>query len=93
MSDTQSMLRAAALQSVPIEIRVSVGRTRPLLRDVMDLAPDAVLALDTRIDDPVALYVGDKMIAEGELVELDGDRAGQLAVRVIRLAEGGHATQ
>lgn len=82
--------RAAALQGVPIEIRVSVGRARPLLRDVMALAPDAVLPLDTRIEDPVALYVGDRMIAEGELVELEGERAGQLAVRITRLGEDGH---
>ena len=81
----------AALQGVPIEIRVSVGRARPLLREVMTLSPDAVLPLDTRIEDPVTLHVGDRMIAEGELVELEGDRAGQLAVRVTRLAEGGHA--
>ena len=91
MSDPQSLLRAAALQAVPIEIRVSVGRARPLLREVMDLAPEAVLALDSRIEDPVALYVGDRMIAEGELVELDGAQAGQLAVRIIRLVEAGHA--
>ena len=91
MSDPQSLLRAAALQAVPIEIRVSVGRARPLLRDVMTLGPDAVLPLDRRVEDPVVLYVGDRVIAEGELVELDGERAGQLAVRVTRLAEGGHA--
>jgi flagellar motor switch protein FliN/FliY len=91
MSDPAASLRSAALQSVPIEIRVSVGRARPLLREVMDLSPDAILALDTRVEDPVTLYVGDRMIAEGELVELDGDRAGQLAVRITRLAEGGHA--
>jgi flagellar motor switch protein FliN/FliY len=90
MSDPNALLRAAALQAVPIEIRVSVGRARPLLRDVMDLAPEAVLTLDSRIEDPVTLYVGDRMIAEGELVELEGERAGQLAVRVTRLAEGGH---
>ncbi|WP_284267040.1 FliM/FliN family flagellar motor C-terminal domain-containing protein [Roseicyclus amphidinii] len=80
----------AALQGVPIEIRVSVGRARPLLRDVMALAPDAVLPLDSRIEDPVALYVGDRMIAEGELVELEGERAGQLAVRVTRLGGDGN---
>ena len=90
MPDPHATLRAAALQAVPIEIRVTVGRARPLLREVMDLAPDAVLALDTRVEDPVALYVGDRLIAEGELVELDGDRAGQLAVRVTRLAGDGH---
>jgi flagellar motor switch protein FliN/FliY len=90
MPDPHATLRAAALQAVPIEIRVTVGRARPLLREVMDLVPDAVLALDTRVEDPVALYVGDRLIAEGELVELDGDRAGQLAVRVTRLAGDGH---
>lgn len=90
MSDPNALLRAAALQAVPIEIRVSVGRARPLLRDVMELAPEAVLTLDSRVEDPVMLYVGDRMIAEGELVELEGERAGQLAVRVTRLTEGGH---
>jgi flagellar motor switch protein FliN/FliY len=48
------------------------------------------LPLDRRIEDPVALYVGERMIAEGELVELEGERAGQLAVRVTRLTEAGH---
>ena len=65
MSEPNTLLRAAALQSVPIEIRVSVGRARPLLRDVMELAPEALLTLDSRVEDPVALYVGDRMIAEG----------------------------
>ena len=90
MSDPNKMLRAGALQAVPIEIRVSVGRARPLLRDIMALTPEAVLPLDSRVEDPVALYVGDRIIAEGELVELEGERAGQLAVRVTRLTEGGH---
>lgn len=90
MSDPEPAPRVAAIQAVPIEIRVSVGRARPLLRDVMALAPEAVLTLDRRVEDPVTLYVGDKMIAEGELIELDGERAGQLAVRVTRLAEGGN---
>lgn len=92
MSDPEKILRAAALQSVPIEIRVSVGRARPLLREMMALTPEAVLPLDSRVEDPVALFVGDRMIAQGELVELDGERAGQLAVRVTRLTEDGHGT-
>jgi flagellar motor switch protein FliN/FliY len=90
MADPMTSLRAAALHSVPIEIRVCVGRARPLLGDMMAMTPDTVLPLDSRVEDTVSLYVGDKLIAEGELVELDGDRAGQLAVRVKTLAEGGH---
>lgn len=90
MSDPQSLLRAAALQAVPIEIRVTVGSARPLLREVMELAPDAVLPLDSRIEDPVSLYVGDRLIAEGELVELEGAQAGELAVRIVKLAGASH---
>ena len=67
---------------IPIEITVSVGRARPLLRDLLRLKRDAVLSLDSRIDDPVELYVGDRLIARGELTELDAAEGGGLAVRL-----------
>lgn len=90
MPDPVTSARTAALQAVPIEIKVCVGRARPCLGDMLDMAPDAVVPLDSRVDDLVSLYVGDKMIAEAELVELDGAQEGQLAVRITRLAEDGH---
>lgn len=71
---------------VPIEVTISVGRARPLVRDLLRLARDAVLPLDRRVDDPVELYVGDRLIARGELQELEGDAAGQLAVRLTEVA-------
>jgi len=67
---------------VPIEVTISVGKARPLVRDLLRLSRDAVLALDRRVDDPVELYVGDRLIARGELQELEGDSSGQLAVRL-----------
>lgn len=74
---------------VPIEITVSVGRARPLVRDLLRLRRDAVLPLDRKVSDPVELYVGDRLIARGELAELDGDQAGQLAVRLTEVADLG----
>ena len=71
---------------VPIEVTISVGKARPLVRDLLRLSRDAVLALDRRVDDPVELYVGDRLIARGELEELEGDQAGQLAVRLTEVA-------
>ncbi|MFM2389214.1 MAG: hypothetical protein RLZZ437_769 [Pseudomonadota bacterium] len=71
---------------VPIEITVSVGRSRPLIADLMKIGRDAILPLDRRVDDPVELYVGDRLIARGELQELTGDQAGQLAVRLTEVA-------
>lgn len=72
---------------VPIEITISVGKARPLVRELLRLKRDAILVLDRRVDDPVELYVGDKLIARGELQELDGDRAGQLAVRLTEVVD------
>jgi len=71
---------------VPIEVTISVGRARPLVRDLLRLSKDSVLQLDRRVDDPVELYVGDRLIARGELTELEGDNAGQLAVRLTEVA-------
>ncbi|TGD67517.1 FliM/FliN family flagellar motor switch protein [Tabrizicola sp. WMC-M-20] len=71
---------------VPIEITVSVGKARPLVRDLLKLGQDAVLPLDRRVEDPVELYIGDRLIARGELQELEGEQAGQLAVRLIEVA-------
>lgn len=71
---------------VPIEVTISVGRARPMVRDLLRLSKDAVLQLDRRIDDPVELYVGDRLIARGELTELEGENSGQLAVRLTEVA-------
>lgn len=71
---------------VPIEVTISVGRARPLVRDLLRLGRDAVLPLDRRVDDPVELYVGDRLIARGELQEMEGESAGQLAVRLTEVA-------
>ena len=45
--------------SVPIEITVSVGRARPLVRELLQLAEGSVLQLDKRLEDPVELFVGE----------------------------------
>lgn len=75
------------LTQVPIEIVISVGKARPRLGDLLKVEQGSVLTLDTRVDDPVELYVGDRLIARGELQELEGEQAGQLAVRLIDVAD------
>ena len=72
--------------SVPIEITVSVGKARPAIRELLSLGRDAVLPLDRRVDDTVELYIGERMIARGQLEEMEGDGEGQLAVRLTEVA-------
>ncbi len=67
--------RAGAFLGVPIEVTISVGKARPLVSELVELRRDSVLTLDSSIDDPVELYIGDRLIARGELQEL-GDDSG-----------------
>lgn len=81
-SASSDSLDGHPFQSVPIEITISVGRARPSVRELLALGENAVLVLDRRIDDPVELYIGDRLIARGELQEMEGGEVGQLAVRL-----------
>ncbi|SET50090.1 FliM/FliN family flagellar motor switch protein [Oceanicella actignis] len=78
--------KAAAVLSVPIEVVVSVGKARPLISELVNLRRDSVLPLDSSIEDPVEIYIGEKLIARGELQEMD-DNSGRLAVRLTEVAD------
>lgn len=78
--------KGAAFTSVPIEITVAVGRARPLVRDLLQLEEGSVLTLDRRVDDPVDLYVGERLIGTGILeISETGDSPGQLGVRLLEV--------
>lgn len=78
--------RAGAFLGVPIEVTISVGKARPLVAELVELRRDSVLTLDSSIDDPVELYIGDRLIARGELQEI-GDNSGRLGVRLTEVAD------
>uniref|UniRef100_A0A2A3K0A0 Flagellar motor switch protein FliN-like C-terminal domain-containing protein n=1 Tax=Alloyangia mangrovi TaxID=1779329 RepID=A0A2A3K0A0_9RHOB len=80
-------VRSAAFTSVPIEITVSVGRARPLVRELLKLGEGSVLTLDRRLEDPVELYVGDKLIGTGALEVTGEGETAQLAVRLLEVMD------
>lgn len=73
--------------SIPIEISVSVGRARPLIRELATLGENAVLPLDRRVEDPVELFVGEQLVARGILEEMPDAAQGQLAVRLTEILD------
>jgi flagellar motor switch protein FliN/FliY len=83
---TARQARAGAFLGVPIEVTISVGKARPLVSELVELRRDSVLTLDSTIDDPVELYIGDRLIARGELQEI-GDDSGRLGVRLTEVAD------
>jgi len=82
MNDVTPSADNKLLRQIPIEVTVSVGRARPLVKDLLALGENAVLELDRRIDDPVELFIGDKLIALGELQEVEDEGGKRLAVKL-----------
>ena len=78
--------RKKAVLGVPIEVVISVGKARPLLSELIGLRRDSVLTLDSKIEDPVEIMVGDRVIARGELQEIDSE-TGRLCVRLTEVAD------
>lgn len=87
MDNVQSTRSDTPFTSVPIEITVSIGRARPLIKELLQLSEGSVLTLDKQLDDPVELYVGEKLIGVGVLEVVEGDGRGQLAVRLTEVID------
>lgn len=67
---------------IQIEVTVAVGHARPTIKELLSLNEMTVLPLDRKVEEPVELYVNGRLIARGELEEMEGDQSGQLAVRL-----------
>lgn len=91
MDDQSEHQKSHPLRNIPVEVTISVGRARPLVRDLLELGENAVLPLDKRIDDPVDLYVGGRLIARGQLEQVENSENGQLAVRLTEVIASGHS--
>lgn len=87
MADEAIDTEVNPFSQVPVEVVISVGKARPLVKDLLKLQSDSILPLDKTVDDPVELYIGEKLIARGELQELEDGRTGQLAVRLTEVAD------
>lgn len=72
------------IYSVPVTVTVSIGQKRLSVQEILELQPDSVIALNSKVDDPVDLFIDDKLIAKGELVETED---GQIAVKIVEIIE------
>ncbi|HEY0117450.1 MAG TPA: flagellar motor switch protein FliN [Cellulomonas sp.] len=72
------------LYDVEMTLTVELGRTRLPLREVLDLAPGAVLELDRTASSPADILVNGRLIARGEVVVVDED----YGVRITQIVSG-----
>ncbi|MCF6172824.1 MAG: flagellar motor switch protein FliY [Campylobacteraceae bacterium] len=61
------------IKDVNLPIRVRIGYKKMLLKDVLSMDIGSVVELDQLANDPLEILVGDKVIAIGEVVIVDGN--------------------
>ena len=71
------------LLDVELEASLRFGAREMPLAEILDLGPGDVVQLDRHINDPVDLIVGDKIVARGEVVLVNGN----FGLRVTEIAE------
>jgi len=74
---------AQALGSLRITVTVVVGDAEMSLRELLDLAPGAVVHLNRLVGEPVDVLIAGSPVARGELVTVDG----RLAVRLVEIRD------
>lgn len=62
----------ASLYNVPLELSIEIGRREIAFREVLELGPGSLVALERMVGEPVDLLLNGVRIAVGEVIDIDG---------------------
>jgi type III secretion system YscQ/HrcQ family protein len=71
------------LRELPVEVVCELGRVTMSGRELLELRPGAVIPAGRPLAGPVDLTVGGRVVARGELVDVEGE----IGVRIVQLCE------
>ena len=74
------------VRDIPLEVTVELGRTRLLIRDILDLGAGSIIELDKIAGEPVDLFANGLLVARGEVVVID-DNFGVRVTEIITAAD------
>ncbi|MBE0496537.1 MAG: flagellar motor switch protein FliY [Campylobacterales bacterium] len=74
----EEMRNIALIMDVQLPVRVRIGSKKMLLKDVLSMDIGSVIELNQLANDPLEILVGDKIVAMGEVVIVDGNFGVQI---------------
>lgn len=77
--ESPDVLNTAA--EIPVVVSAVIGQTRTTVKEILEFRPGFVIDLHRAPGETVDVMAGGKLIARGELVEMDG----KLGVRILKL--------
>ncbi|NGZ29191.1 MAG: flagellar motor switch protein FliN [Magnetococcales bacterium] len=74
------------LMDVPLDVSVRLGHVRMQIRDLLKLNKGSLIELEKEADEPLEIYVNDRLLAFGEVVMIK-DKLGIRITDIVSLAE------
>lgn len=71
---------------IPLEVRVELGQVKMLVSDLLQLGQGSVIDLKKPVGEQLDIYIGDKLIARGEVVVAD-EKLGIRVTDIVSPAE------
>ncbi|MDD2790102.1 MAG: flagellar motor switch protein FliY [Sulfurimonas sp.] len=75
---SEEMNNISLIMDVKLPVRVRIGKKRMLLKDVLNMDIGSVIELNQLANDPLEILVDNNVIAEGEVVIVDGNFGVQI---------------
>lgn len=75
---SDEMSNISLIMDVKLPVRVRIGKKRMLLKDVLNMDIGSVIELNQLANDPLEILVDDHVIAQGEVVIVDGNFGVQI---------------
>ena len=66
---------ARGLLQIRVPVRVTLASQRKSIQEIIEIGPGTIVKFDKTCDEPLELCVGDRPIAQGEVVKV-GDKFG-----------------
>ncbi|MGD9848839.1 flagellar motor switch protein FliN [Desulfuromonas thiophila] len=74
------------LLDIPLDVSIEVGRSKMLVRDLLQMNEGYVIELGKQASEPLDVYVNSRLIARGEVVLVE-DKLGLRLTDVVSPAE------
>jgi len=85
-ANSQSRYDLDLIMDIPLDVRVELGQVKMLVSDLLQLGQGSVIDLKKPVGEQLDIYIGDKLIARGEVVVAD-EKLGIRVTDIVSPAE------
>jgi flagellar motor switch protein FliN len=83
LDGSDGSLTLDAVQDIPVQISVVLGKTTLQVSQLLKLGRGAVVELNKKVGEPVDIYINTRLVARGEVVVVE-DRVGVTMTEIIK---------